>query len=132
MTQRLQVIFAPHSPNTPHFDNSNANPGPTKGKQVHLWNHPRELTESLSDSSKLLPLYKMPLPMPSSTESPSKSETAVDSTSAVNQAASSASHTDSSPATSSAQHAKSEAEKAADKLYEERMEDEYAKREGGA
>jgi len=27
---------------------------------------------------------------------------------------------------------KSEAEKAADKLYEERIEDEYAKREGGA
>ena len=33
---------------------------------------------------------------------------------------------------SAAQHTKSEVEKAADKLYEERIEDEYAKREGGA
>ncbi|MCJ1314118.1 hypothetical protein MMC25_007798 [Agyrium rufum] len=33
---------------------------------------------------------------------------------------------------SAAGHTKSEVEKAADKLYEERMEDEYAKREGGA
>jgi len=31
-----------------------------------------------------------------------------------------------------ARQSKSEAEIAADKLYEERMEDEYAKREGGA
>lgn len=74
----------------------------------------------------------MPLPMPSSSESPSNSETAVNSKSAVNQAASSASHTETSPANPSTQQAKSEAEKAADKLYEERMEDEYAKREGGA
>ena len=33
---------------------------------------------------------------------------------------------------SAAQETKSEVEKAADKLYEERIEDEYAKREGGA
>ena len=33
---------------------------------------------------------------------------------------------------SAAQETKSEVEQAADKLYEERMEEEYAKREGGA
>ncbi|KAI9819940.1 MAG: hypothetical protein M1827_006510 [Pycnora praestabilis] len=37
-----------------------------------------------------------------------------------------------SRSSSAAQHSKSEVEKAADQLYEERMEDEYAKREGGA
>ena len=67
----------------------------------------------------------MPLPIPSSSEGPSKSETTATTTS-------SASHTGTSPATASAQHTKTEAEKAADKLYEERMEDDYAKREGGA
>ena len=37
-----------------------------------------------------------------------------------------------SKGSSAAEHTKSEVEKAADKLYEERMEEEYAKREGGA
>lgn len=37
-----------------------------------------------------------------------------------------------SAGSSAAQNTKSEVEKAADKLYEERIEDEYAKREGGA
>ncbi|KAI4135446.1 MAG: hypothetical protein LQ347_000665 [Umbilicaria vellea] len=100
-----------------------------------LAEHSRNSNAKLRDYRNwpnISPLPKMPLPMPSSTESPSNSETAVKPNSAVNQAASSASHTAASPAAPSAQQAKSEAEKAADKLYEERMEDEYAKREGGA
>ena len=38
----------------------------------------------------------------------------------------------SQPATNSAPKQKTEAEEAADRLYEERIEEEYAKREGGA
>ena len=48
------------------------------------------------------------------------------------QTASNAMDAGASQGSSAAEHTKSEVEKAADKLYEERMEEEYAKREGGA
>jgi hypothetical protein len=65
--------------------------------------------------------HKMPLPV-ITTEKPSTSETreAPKDTQITSQTS------------TSAQGQKSEAELAAEKLYEERMEDEYAKREGGA
>ena len=86
----------------------------------------------------------MPLPTPlTSHEKPSNastlsapvSETSPSANSAVSQATSSATSATNGAAangSSAAQHTKSEAEMAADKLYEERMEEEYAKREGGA
>jgi hypothetical protein len=66
----------------------------------------------------------MGLPVQTSVEKPSTSETRVEPK-------------DSQPIISSTssgatQGTKSEAELAAEKLYEERMEEEYAKREGGA
>lgn len=75
----------------------------------------------------------MPIPVHTSNEKPSTSETnqpttevkpstmIPDQVSQMGQAGSSA-----------AQQTKSEVEQAADKLYEERIEEEYAKREGGA
>lgn len=86
----------------------------------------------------------MPLPVPNtSQEKPTNastlpapiSETAPSSNSAVSQATASATFATNGAAengSSAAQHTRSEVEMAADKLYEERMEDEYAKREGGA
>ncbi|KAI9742723.1 MAG: hypothetical protein M1835_003027 [Candelina submexicana] len=74
----------------------------------------------------------MPIPIQTNTEKPSNSESlpapSIESTSnsAVHQAAASAGV--GSDQTSGG----SEVERAADKLYEERIEDEYAKREGGA
>ncbi|MCJ1338188.1 hypothetical protein MMC09_003473 [Bachmanniomyces sp. S44760] len=72
----------------------------------------------------------MPLPIPT-TEKP-KEDSTVDPQSAVGKAAGSVTDAGASSGSSAAQQTKSEVEKAADKLYEERMEDEYAKREGGA
>ena len=85
----------------------------------------------------------MPLPTPfTSEEKPSNASTlpapvleTSPSNSAVSQAASSATSATNGAAangSSAAQQTKSEVEMAADKLYEERMEEEYAKREGGA
>ena len=84
-------------------------------------------------------ITKMPLPMATS-EKPYDStslssvspESSNNTSSAVSKAAASVTDAGASSGSSAAQHTKSEAEQAADKLYEERMEDEYAKREGGA
>ena len=72
-----------------------------------------------------------------STETPSASDafdpqSNQEAKSAVSQAASSVTDAGASKGSSAAQQTKSEVEKAADKLYEENMELEYAKREGGA
>lgn len=80
----------------------------------------------LSSQEKFTNASTLPIPV---------SETSPSSNSAVSQAAASATSATNGAAeggSSAAQHTKSEVEKAADKLYEERMEDEYAKREGGA
>ena len=66
----------------------------------------------------------MPIPIDATTEKPSASETSQDS-----QSATTVSDQNSAMAQ---QTTKSEAELAAEKLYEERIEEEYAKREGGA
>jgi hypothetical protein len=64
----------------------------------------------------------MPVPMPSTTEkSTSTSNTAHEVENQSTQSVASATHT-----------GKTEAEKDAERLYEERIEEEYAKREGGA
>ena len=72
------------------------------------------------------------MPLPMTTPEKSSAQTSVDPSSAVSQAAASVSDAGASSGSSAAEHTKSEVEQAADKLYEERMEDEYAKREGGA
>lgn len=68
---------------------------------------------------------KMPVPMPSTTEkstsAPATAQTTHDVENKSTQSVASASHTE-----------KTEQEKEAERLYEERMEEEYAKREGGA
>jgi len=64
----------------------------------------------------------MPGPVTIPSEKPANSDTSPDTT--ATQPASNA--------TNSTPHTKSEAEEAADRLYEERIEEEYAKREGGA
>ena len=83
----------------------------------------------------------MPLPTSvSGSEKPSDSstsETGPDLVSALRKASSNAAtevsnSTGANSGSSAAQHTKSEVEEAAEKLYEERIEDEYAKREGGA
>jgi len=66
----------------------------------------------------------MPIPVNATTEKPSTSETSQDS-----QHVATVSGQNSGMAQ---QTTKSEAELAAEKLYEERIEEEYAKREGGA
>lgn len=73
----------------------------------------------------------MPVPVPSSDKS------AVSQTSTTNTSATaSTTHEVSNPSTQSVasvnQQQKTEAELEADRLYEERIEEEYAKREGGA
>lgn len=78
----------------------------------------------------------MPLPL-TSEEKPSNSTTfdaqsQEDAKSAVHRASESVPDAGASKGSSAAQATKSEVEKAADRVYEERMEDEYAKREGGA
>jgi hypothetical protein len=68
------------------------------------------------------PYINMPVPMPSSTEkSTSSTSNTTQAENASTQNVASTSHTE-----------KSEQEKEAERLYEERMEEEYAKREGGA
>ncbi|KAI9698931.1 MAG: hypothetical protein M1836_003120 [Candelina mexicana] len=82
----------------------------------------------------------MPIPIQTNTEKPSNSESlpapGIESTSnsAVHQAAASAGvgSDRTSEASSAEGKTRSQVERAADKLYEERIEDEYAKREGGA
>lgn len=77
----------------------------------------------------------MPLPTSISNSTTGETTQSVDSTlrqtssTLVNDAGQA---TGSNSGSSAAQSTKSEVEKAADKLYEERIEDEYAKREGGA
>ncbi len=66
----------------------------------------------------------MPIPVQTTTEKPSTSETSQNS-----QPVATVSGQNSGMAQ---QTTKSEAELAAEKLYEERIEEEYAKREGGA
>jgi hypothetical protein len=66
----------------------------------------------------------MPIPVDATTEKPSTSETSEDS-----QPSTTVSNQNSGMAQ---QTTKTEAELAAEKLYEERIEEEYAKREGGA
>ncbi|MCJ1475685.1 hypothetical protein MMC13_004348 [Lambiella insularis] len=78
----------------------------------------------------------MPLPL-TSNEKPSDSaafdaQAQEDAKAAVHRASDSVSDAGAANGSSAAQGTKSEVEKAAEKLYEERMEDEYAKREGGA
>jgi len=82
---------------------------------------------------------KMPLPTSiSNSENPSNSSTSEPgSDTSLRQASSTIANDAGNDAgaqsgSSAAQHTKSEVEKAADKLYEDRIEDEYAKREGGA
>jgi hypothetical protein len=75
----------------------------------------------------------MGLPTLTSTEKPSVSETRPEEPSAVERAAATISDTSGASSGSSAgQQSKSDVERAAEKAYEERIEDEYAKREGGA
>ena len=81
----------------------------------------------------------MSAPSLSSAEKPSNSATLEDPSSAMNQAVESIGDGGASKGSTAAQDtqanvkgAASEVEKAANKLYEERIEDEYAKREGGA
>ena len=66
----------------------------------------------------------MPIPVHTTTEKPSTSETSQDSQPATTVSGQNSGTTQ--------QTTKSEAELAAEKLYEERIEEEYAKREGGA
>ncbi|KAK4993843.1 hypothetical protein LTR50_000056 [Elasticomyces elasticus] len=75
----------------------------------------------------------MPIPMQTSsspTEKPSTSETAENTVPQDSQKSANVSDQDSSMGATG--QPKGDAEKAAEKLYEERIEDEYAKREGGA
>ncbi len=72
-------------------------------------------------------------------DKPSTSDTPIDTDSATNKVSSAMDSANTSSGGSAAEEAKaggsqtiSEASKAADKLYEENIEDEYAKREGGA
>ena len=81
----------------------------------------------------------MPLPSLTSSDKPSKSETSISPESITNSVSSAMDGANASSGGSAAAEAKagfsqiaSEASKAADKLYEENIEDEYAKREGGA
>jgi hypothetical protein len=80
---------------------------------------------SLHASIPSSPTVIMGLPMPVTTEKPSVSETkeTATGTTTTNQG---------QPQSQSQEHQKSEAELAAEREYLERMEDEYAKREGGA
>ena len=73
----------------------------------------------------------MPQPVPQP-EKPSDSLELNAEATEAKQTASNAMDAGASEGSSAAEHTKSEVEKAADKLYEERMEEEYAKREGGA
>lgn len=70
----------------------------------------------------------MPIPTFTSSETPSNSNIAPDPVTDSSIPTSNASQ----PATNTAPGQKTEAEEAADRLYEERIEEEYAKREGGA
>jgi hypothetical protein len=72
--------------------------------------------------------FKMPIPTFTSSETPSNSNITLNPVTDSSIPTSNASQ----PATNSAPQQKTEAEEAADRLYEERIEDEYAKREGGA
>ena len=84
-------------------------------------------------------IYTMPLPSLTSSDKPSTSETSINPESITNSVSSAMDGANSSSGGSAVAEAKaglsqtaSEASKAADKLYEENIEDEYAKREGGA
>ncbi|KAK3061050.1 hypothetical protein LTS18_007131, partial [Coniosporium uncinatum] len=74
-------------------------------------------------------LNKMGIPVHTTTEKPSNSETTEGSVPSASVPDQKSQVGSTGP---DVQKTKSEAEKAADKLYEERIEDEYAKREGGA
>ena len=79
----------------------------------------------------------MPLPLPETNTEKPPTEASPELRSAVSVASSSAAAVSgesagASSGSSAAEKTRSEVEKAADKLYEERIEDEYAKREGGA
>ena len=89
-------------------------------------------------SLKIL-VYTMPLPSLTGSDKPSNSDTSISPESVTNSVSSAMDSAHSSSGGSAAEEAKagvsqtaSEASKAADKLYEENIEDEYAKREGGA
>ncbi|MCJ1286931.1 hypothetical protein MMC26_006277 [Xylographa opegraphella] len=75
------------------------------------------------------PLQTLETPSASATFDAQANE---DARSTVQRASASVPDAGAASGSSAAQHAKSEVERAADKLYEERMEEEYAKREGGA
>jgi hypothetical protein len=87
--------------------------------------HTPSNSQSIHKSSKYLPINTivMPVPLHSTTEK---------STSSSGQAAQNTSTTATQSVASSGQTEKTEQEKEAERLYEERMEEEYAKREGGA
>jgi hypothetical protein len=70
----------------------------------------------------------MPIPTFTASETPSNSSSVPNPVTDSSIPTSGASQ----PATTTAPQQKTEAEEAADRLYEERMEEEYAKREGGA
>ena len=75
------------------------------------------------------------LPSITSSDKPSNSDTSTDHESVVNNVTSAMDSTSGSAgaeAKTGISQTASEASKAADKLYEENIEDEYAKREGGA
>ena len=79
------------------------------------------------------------IPSLTSSEKPSNSDTAIDKDSATKNVASAMDDVGEKNGSSAAAESKagitemaSEVEKAANKLYEENIEDEYAKREGGA
>ena len=79
----------------------------------------------------------MPLPLTETTMEKPVTEASQDTKAAVRQVSAIAAgeagkSAGASSGSSAAQDTRSSVEKAADKLYEERIEDEYAKREGGA
>ncbi len=110
--------------------------------RIHQPHTSRGITYSVSTLNPIYTLHsakqpsRMPIPMQTTTEKPSTSSTepSSSSNSAIQQASSSVPDADAGggSGSSAARQTRSEVEKAADKLYEERMEEEYAKREGGA
>ncbi|KAF2129215.1 hypothetical protein P153DRAFT_385434 [Dothidotthia symphoricarpi CBS 119687] len=98
---------------------------PSRSFQPHLPVRTATMTTKTTSFPKRKPEIEtnMPVPVPSSTTAQSTSTSAT-TTQAQTQ---DGQHVERVNA-----HEKTEAEREADRLYEERMEDEYAKREGGA
>merc|ERR1712111_186219 len=75
---------------------------------------------------------KMSAPYQPTTELPSNSSTQPESTTSSSSSSTNATASKGQQNGSNSEVRKTEAEEAADRLYEERIEEEYAKREGGA